>query len=80
MELQLIGCSLNAGEKIIIPGFTKLIRQPKNTNTGYLLYSPIDQLDFDREAVKNSSERLAIVACSALSLFEGRMAKITSWK
>ena len=52
MEFQLIGCSLDAGEKIIIPGVTKLIRQPKNTNTGYLLYSPINQLNYDREAVE----------------------------
>lgn len=52
MEYQLIGCSLEAGQTIIIPGFTKMIRQPKNTNTGYLLYSPIDKLIFDRECVE----------------------------
>lgn len=52
MEFQLIGCSLDAGENIIIPGFTKLIRQPQNTNTGYLLYSPIDQLTYDKESVE----------------------------
>lgn len=39
MEFQLIGCSLE--QQIIIPGYTHLIRQPKNTNTGYLKYSPI---------------------------------------
>ncbi len=39
MEFQLIGCSLEKGEKIIIPGFTQIIRQPDNTNTGYLRYS-----------------------------------------
>lgn len=39
MEFQLIGCSLE--QKIIIPGYTVIIRQPKNTNTGYLKYSPI---------------------------------------
>lgn len=39
MEFQLIGCSLE--QKIIIPGYTSIIRQPKNTNTGYLKYSPI---------------------------------------
>ena len=52
IEFQLIGCSLDAGETIIIPGFTNIIRQPKTTNTGYLLYSPIDQLQFDLEPVK----------------------------
>lgn len=39
MEFQLIGCSLE--QKIIIPGYTTIIRQPQNTNTGYLKYSPI---------------------------------------
>lgn len=39
MEFQLIGCSLE--QKIIIPGYTTIIRQPKNTNTGYLKYLPI---------------------------------------
>lgn len=39
MEFQLIGCALS--NTIIIPGYTSIIRQPKNTNTGYLKYSPI---------------------------------------
>lgn len=52
MEFQLIGCSLNAGEIIIIPGYTDILRQPKNTNTGYLRYSPISNFDFDRDAVE----------------------------
>ncbi|MCH1940711.1 hypothetical protein [Holdemania massiliensis] len=51
MEFQLIGCSLNGGEEIIIPGFTKIIRQPDNTNTGYLKYSPISELKYNRMAV-----------------------------
>ena len=38
-EFQLIGCSLD--NEIIIPGYTNIIRQPHNTNTGYLKYSPI---------------------------------------
>lgn len=52
IEFQLIGCSLDAGQTIIIPGFTNIIRQPKTTNTGYLLYSPIEQLQFDMESVE----------------------------
>lgn len=51
LEFQLIGCSLDSGKKIIIPGYTKIIRQPRNTNTGYLEYSPIEELDFDLTAV-----------------------------
>lgn len=52
MEFQLIGCSLNAGEEIIIPGYTNIIRQPDNTNTGYLKYSPISGLLYDNVAVE----------------------------
>ena len=39
MEFQLIGCALS--NEIIIPGYTSIIRQPENTNTGYLRYSPL---------------------------------------
>ena len=38
-EFQLIGCSLY--QDITIPGYTNIIRQPQNTNTGYLVYRPI---------------------------------------
>jgi len=41
MEFQLIGCSLSGGKEVIIPGYTDIIRQPSNTNTGFLKYSPI---------------------------------------
>ena len=53
LEYQLIGCSLEGGELIIIPGYTRLIRQPLNTNTGYLEYSPISGFSYDVEAVKS---------------------------
>ncbi len=51
MEYQLIGCSLNKGEQIVIPGYTDIIRQPRNTNTGYLKYLPIDTLDIEMRKV-----------------------------
>lgn len=38
-EFQLIGCALPG--QTIIPGYTTILRQPENTNTGYLRYSPI---------------------------------------
>jgi D-aspartate ligase len=52
IEYQIIGCSLNAGEICIIPGYTDIIRQPQNTNTGYLRYSPIVKLDIDLEKIR----------------------------
>lgn len=47
IEFQLIGCSLNGGEVVIIPGVTIMIRQPKTTNTGYLKYVPRKDFDAD---------------------------------
>ena len=41
-EFQIIGCSISGGKEVIIPGYTTIIRQPYNTNTGFLKYQPID--------------------------------------
>lgn len=41
-EFQLIGCSLNDGNNIIIPGVSKLIRPSKSSNTGFLKYCQLD--------------------------------------
>lgn len=50
IEFQLIGCSLNGGEKVIIPGASIILRQPENTNTGFLRYVPKSQFTFDEES------------------------------
>ncbi len=52
VEYQLIGCSLDGGNDIIIPGATNLIRQPENTNTGYLKFIPASQFPAEYEATK----------------------------
>lgn len=41
-EYQLIGCSLNEGKEVIIPGVSKLIRPSKTSNTGFLHYTELD--------------------------------------
>lgn len=41
-EFQLIGCSLDAGNDIIIPGVSIILRQPSTTNTGFLHYKTLD--------------------------------------
>lgn len=46
-EVQFIGCSLNEGEEVIIPGMTKIIRSQNNTNTGFLEYCPIEDFWLD---------------------------------
>lgn len=48
-EYQLIGCSLGGGCKVIIPGFTKIIRSVSTTNTGFLKYIPIKKLMYEHE-------------------------------
>lgn len=58
MEFQLIGCSIDAGKTIIIPGYTNVIRQPHNTNTGYLKYESIEFLNYDYSAVKRFLEEI----------------------
>lgn len=58
LEFQLIGCSLDKGNQIIIPGFTDIIRQPDNTNTGYLVYSPIKKLNFDMKPAEEFIKKI----------------------
>lgn len=58
IEFQLIGCSLNSGEIIIIPGYTKILRQPSNTNTGYLEYNPIENFRYNSDAVKSFIKKI----------------------
>lgn len=58
MEFQLIGCSLDGGKEVIIPGYTTIIRQPDNTNTGYLKYSPIKKLSFNIEGAKKYLKKI----------------------
>lgn len=42
-EYQLIGCSINGGEQVVIPGVSKVIRPSKTSNTGFLLYDRLDK-------------------------------------
>ena len=48
-EYQLIGCSLKGGQQVIIPGFTTIIRSASTTNTGFLKYAPVSELNYDAE-------------------------------
>lgn len=41
-EFQLIGCSLDGGKDIIIPGVSVILRQSKSSNTGFLQYKVLD--------------------------------------
>ena len=50
-EVQFIGCAINGGDEIIIPGMTKVLRSQPNTNTGFLEYGPVPT--FYRQTVEN---------------------------
>lgn len=47
LEFQLIGCSINNGEIVIIPGVSIILRQPENTNTGFLKYVGFDEFQYN---------------------------------
>ena len=58
MEFQLIGCSLDAGNEVIIPGYTHILRQPPNTNTGFLKIFKIENLSFDLGKIKKFMQKV----------------------
>lgn len=64
-EVQLIGCSINGGEDVIIPGMSKVLRSQPNTNTGFLEYGPIDT--FYSDTVEKA--KLFIKDCKYSGLF-----------
>lgn len=52
-EYQLIGCSLNHGREVIIPGYSKCIRPCPGTNTGFLEYKPLEDFNCDLVACES---------------------------
>ena len=67
-EVQFIGCSLNGGEDIVIPGMTWVLRSQPNTNTGFLRYGPIDP--FYYETVERSKQYIKDCGYSGLFSIE----------
>ena len=72
LEYQLIGCSVDGGEKVIIPGFTMIIRQPPNTNTGYLKYCSINQLNYNEVAVRDFIKAIGYSGLFSLEFIRDR--------
>lgn len=72
MEYQLIGCSLDDGNKVILPGYTDIIRQPEYTNTGYLRYSPIKGISFNSEAVSSFLKSLGYNGLFSIEFIRGK--------
>lgn len=46
-EYQLIGCSLDGGNEIVIPGVSIVIRPSAVSNTGFLKYVPLEKFSHD---------------------------------
>lgn len=67
-EVQFIGCSLNNGEEVIIPGMSKIIRSQPNTNTGLLEYGPIAPFYYD--TVEKAKKIIKDCCYSGLFSFE----------
>ena len=76
MEFQLIGCSLNGGETVIIPGFSIILRQPENTNTGFLKYVGFDEFQYDgMEACKKFIQTIGYSGLFSLEFLRGKDGK-----
>lgn len=67
-EIQFIGCSLNSGEDVVIPGMTRVLRSQPNTNTGFLEYGPI--APFYNEIVEKAKLMIRSLQYSGLFSFE----------
>lgn len=67
-EVQFIGCSIDEGKDVIIPGMTKIIRSQNNTNTGFLEFGAIDS--FWRESVEKCKQYLSECKYSGLFSIE----------
>ena len=49
----MIGCSLNHGDEIVIPGYSKCIRPRPGTNTGVREYKPFEDFNCDLKACRD---------------------------
>lgn len=71
-EYQLIGCSLNGGDTIIIPGASVILRQPENTNTGFLKYIPKRNFLFDEELCRRFLKATQYSGLFSLEFLRGK--------
>lgn len=76
LEFQLIGCSLNEGKTIIIPGVSIILRQPENTNTGFLKYISLDEFQFDEiEKCKKFIQTIGYSGLFSMEFLRGKDGK-----
>lgn len=76
LEFQLIGCSLNGGEIVVIPGASIILRQPENTNTGFLKYVGFDEFKYDGiDACKKFIQTIGYSGLFSLEFLRGKDGK-----
>lgn len=72
LEFQLIGCSLHSGEEVIIPGASIILRQPENTNTGFLKYVGFNEFHYDKiEACKRFIQAIGYSGLFSMEFLRG---------
>lgn len=73
LEFQIIGCSL--GDRIVTPGYTQIIRQPYNTNTGYLVFDSLNKLNFNVKQVADFIISLGYVGLFSVEFIRDKSGK-----
>lgn len=76
LEFQLIGCSINNGEVVIIPGVSIILRQPENTNTGFLEYVSFDEFQYNEiESCKKFIQTIGYSGLFSMEFLRGKDGK-----
>ncbi len=70
-EYQLIGLSVNSGNDIVIPGFSRCIRPCPGTNTGFLHYESLAQLNAPIEKCKEFIRKVGYSGLFSIEFLRG---------
>lgn len=70
-EYQLIGCSLDCGKTVIIPGRARIVSQPLCTNTGFLKYEHLDGTEPIKEC-KRFLEKISYSGLFSMEFLRGK--------
>lgn len=71
-EFQLIGCSLNYGKDVIIPAVSIIIRNGKNTNTGFLKIVPVTGFENIIELSKSFIKKIGYQGLFSMEFLRGK--------
>lgn len=74
-EYQLIGLSINGGEDVVIPGFSRCIRPCPGTNTGFLHYESLDGLHAPIEKCKEFIREVGYSGLFSIEFLRGKDGK-----